>query len=96
MIKSIREYDTDMIPLPRMSEYLLDDFMIPMGLTAEDVSKGTGISLHDVRAILVDAQEITLEISEKLGEYFGVSAMLFYDIQQDLKARAEVYGLALA
>ena len=79
-----------------MSEYLLGDFMTPMGLTAEDVSKGTGISLHDVRAILADAQEITPEVSEKLGAYFGISAMLFYDIQQDLKARAEVYGLALA
>ena len=96
MIEPVREYDTDMIPLPRMSEYLLDDFMIPMGLTAQDVSKGTGISLHDVRAILVDAQEITPEISEKLGEYFGVSAMLFYDIQQDLKARAGVRELEYA
>lgn len=96
MIEPIKEYDMDMIPLPRMSEYLLDDFMTPMGLTAEDVSKGAGISLHDIRAILADAQEITPEISKKLGAYFGISAMLFYDIQQDLKARAEVYGLALA
>ncbi len=96
MIEPIREYDTDMIPLPRMSEYLLDDFMIPMNLTAEDVSKGAGISLHDVRAILADMLEITPEISEKLGEYFGVSAMLFYDIQQDLKARAGVRELEYA
>ena len=96
MIEPIREYNTDMIPLPRMSEYLLDDFMIPMGLTAEDVSKGAGISLHDVRAILADMREITPEISEKLGAYFGVSAMLFYDIQQDLKARAGVRELEYA
>ena len=50
-----------------MSEYLLGDFMTPMGLTAQDVSKGAGISLHDVRAILADAQEITPDVSEKLG-----------------------------
>ena len=96
MIEPIREYDTDMIPLPCMSEYLLDDFMTPMGLTAQDVSKGTGISLHDVRAILADMREITPEISKKLGAYFGVSAMLFYDIQQDLKARAGVRELEYA
>lgn len=93
MIELIREYDMDMIPLPRMSKYLLDDFMTPMNLMAEDVSKGAGIPLYDVRAILADMREITLEISEKLGEYFGVSTMLFYDIQQDLKTRAGVREL---
>lgn len=96
MIEPIREYDNDLIPLPRISEYLLDDFMTPMGLTAQDVSKGAGISLHKVSAILADMQEITPEISEKLGEYFGVSATLFYDIQQDLKARAGVRELEYA
>lgn len=84
------------IPLPRMSEYLLDDFMTPMGLKAEDVSKGSEISLYDVRAILADAQDITPDMSQKLGAYFSVSPMLFYDIQQDLKARAGVRELEYA
>ena len=92
----IRTYDTDLIPLPRMSEYLMDEFMIPMNLTAEDVSKGAGIPLYDVRAMLADAQDITPEVSEKLGVYFGVSPMLFYDIQQDLKQRADIHELAYA
>lgn len=96
MIKPIREYDTDMIPLPRMSEYLLDEFMIPMNLTAQDVSKGAGIPLYDVCSILANAQEITQEISQKLGAFFGVSAMLFFDIQQELKIRSETHELAYA
>ena len=96
MIDTYEEYDRDLIPLPRMSEYLLDEFMIPMNLTAEDISKGTGIPLCDVRAMLADAQEITPEQSEKLGAYFGVSSMLFYDIQQDLKQRAGVHELSYA
>lgn len=96
MIKPLREYDTYKIPLPRISEYLLDDFMTPMGLTAQDVSKGAGISLRDISAMLADMLEVTPEISQKLGEYFGVSATLFYDIQQDLKARAGVRELEYA
>ena len=96
MIGTCEEYDTDLIPLPRMSEYLLDEFMIPMNLTAEDISKGTGIPLYDVCAILADTQEITPEQSEKLGAYFEVSSMLFYDIQQDLKQRAGVHELSYA
>ena len=85
-----------LIPLPRMSEFLLDDFMIPMGLTAHDVATGTGISLKELRAVLADEQEVTPELSEKLGIFFGVSNMLFYDIQEELKERAGVRELAYA
>ena len=87
MIDTYEEYDGDLIPLPCMSEFLLDEFMIPMNLTAKEVSQGTGIPLYDVRAILADTQEITPDVSEKLGAYFGVSSMLFYNIQQDLIQR---------
>lgn len=88
MIDTYDEYE-DLIPLPRMSDYLSGEFMMPMNLTAEEVSKGTEIPLHEIRALLADDAEITPEISEKLGRFFGVSAMLFYDIQQDLLARKQ-------
>ncbi len=79
----------NLIPLPRMSEYLIEDFMIPMGLTALDVSAGAGIPLDTLRALLTDKQQMTQELSKKLGSYFGVSGDLFYDIQQDLNERSE-------
>ena len=79
----------ELIPLPHMSDYIGGEFMTPMNLTAEEVSEGTGIPLHEIRALLADDAEITPEISEKLGRFFGVSAMLFYDIQQDLLARKQ-------
>ncbi len=86
----------NLIPLPRMSEYLLDDFMIPMELTAQEVSAGAGIPLNELRAVLADEQELTPELSGKLGVFFGVSKMLFFDLQEELKARAEVRELAYA
>ena len=86
----------NLIPLPRMSEYLLDDFMTPMGLTVQDVAAGAGISLDELCAVLVDEQEVTPELSKKLGVFFGVSNMLFYDIQAELKERASVCELAYA
>lgn len=88
--------DINSIPLPRMSEFLLDEFMTPMGLTARDLSDGTGLQLYDVRALLADDAQITPEISAKLGSFFGVSDMLFYDIQQDLKKRVAVPELEYA
>ena len=85
-----------LISLPRMSEYLLDDFMTPMGLTVQDISEGTGIPLREMKAVLSDEQEITPEISRKLGKYFGVSEMLFFDIQNELKERADLRELRYA
>ena len=96
MIDTYEEYNENLIPLPRMSDYLVGEFMIPMNLTAEEVSEGTGIPLYEIRALLADAQELTPEISERLGKYFGVSAMLFYNIQQNLKKRAGVRELEYA
>ena len=84
------------IPLPSVSEYLLDDFMTPMGLTVQDISEGTGIPLREMKAVLSDEQEITPEISRKLGKYFGVSEMLFFDIQNELKERADLLELRYA
>ena len=85
-----------LIPLQKISEYLLEDFMIPMGLTEQELAKGTGIPLAELRAVLADEQEVTPELSKKLGVFFGVSSMLFYDIQEELKERAGVRELAYA
>ncbi|MBR1437461.1 MAG: hypothetical protein IJ587_02885 [Synergistaceae bacterium] len=84
------------IPLPLMSEFLLDEFMLPKNITARDLSVGTGIPLWEVRAMLADELDITPEISRKLAAYFGVSSSLFYDIQLDLKQRMGVGELAYA
>ncbi len=77
----------DLIPLPQMSEFLLEDFMLPMKIDEYALSKGTKIPLDKVKAILNNEIDITPEISKKLASFFGVSNMLFYNIQEDLKAR---------
>ena len=77
----------DRIPLPQVSEFLYDEFMLPMNIDAHTLAKGANIPLDIVQSILADTQEITPEISEKLGAFFGVSSMLFYDIQQDIYSR---------
>ena len=97
MIDTYYEHEEDKkIPLPRMSEFLLEEFMLPMHIDARTLSEGTGIPLWELQAMLRDEQEITPESSKRLGLFFGVSDMLFYDIQEDLKERAGVRELALA
>ena len=70
--------------------------MIPMGLTADEVSAGTGIPLHELRRILADEQGLTQCQARRLSSFFGVSGELFYDLQEELKERAGVRELAYA
>ena len=76
------------IPVPKFSEFLLEEFMIPLQLDAQALSLGARIPLNEVQAILRDETEITPEESAQLGAYFGVSDSVFYDMQSALKARA--------
>ncbi|MBR2209377.1 MAG: hypothetical protein IJ859_11270 [Synergistaceae bacterium] len=79
--------EKDFIPLPQVSEFLLEDFMVPMNLSVHDVSEGANIPIYEMQAILNDEIEITPDLSEKLAAFFGVSDMLFYKIQNDIKSR---------
>ncbi len=81
----------NLIPLPTIGEFLLQDFMIPMHLEPQDLSEATKIPLSDIFAILNNVIDITPEISNKLASFFGVSPLLFYNIQQDLKQRAHIH-----
>ena len=74
-----------LIPMPRMKDFLLEDFMIPMNINAKKLSEGTGISLDELNAIFNDELEITPSISKKLAVFLGVSDTLFYDIQNSIR-----------
>ena len=76
------------IPVPTFSEFLLEEFMIPLQLDAQTLSLGVHIPLSEVQAILRDETEITLDESAQLGAFFGVSDSVFYDMQEVLKKRA--------
>ncbi len=78
------------IPIPPISEFLYEDFMLPLCLDALTVSNMADIPLADIRGILADETEITPEISAKLGAVFGISPMLFYNIQCDINTRKEI------
>ena len=83
------------IPLPGMSDFLQEEFMLPMQIDARTLSEGTGIPLWEVEAMLRDEEDVTPENTKRLGSFFGVSDMLFYDIQEDLKERSISYMMKL-
>lgn len=84
------------IPIPEISEFLLQDFMQPLNLSVKEVADGAGVAVDSLQAILNGESEITPIISSKLGKFFNVSAMLFYDIQTDINGRNKALELQYA
>ena len=75
------------IPTPKMSEVLFEDFMKPLGLSAYKLAKGIGVPVSRIQDILHDRRKVTVDTSVRLGRYFGMSDLFFYNIQTDLDLR---------
>lgn len=75
------------IPTPKMSEILKLEFMKPMGLSAYRLAKGTGVPVSRIQDILHDRRKVTVDTSIRLGKFFGVSAKMFLNIQNDIDLR---------
>lgn len=76
-----------MIPTPKMSEILFDEFMKPLHLSAYAVAKGIHVPASRIQAILHDKRKVTLDTSIRLGLFFGVSPKFFINIQNDIDYR---------
>ncbi len=75
------------IPTPRISEILLEEFMIPMGLSAYRLAQEIHVPVSRVQDILHDRRKITADTSLRLAKFFGVSDKYFLDLQNDIDIR---------
>lgn len=76
------------IPVPKISEILLEEFMKPMGISAYRLAKDIHVPVSRIQAILADKRKITVDTSLRLGKYFGVSDRYFLNLQDDIDIRA--------
>ncbi len=75
------------IPTPKMSEFLIEEFMKPLHLSAYKLAKGIGVPVSRIQDILHDRRKVTVDTSVRLARYFGMSDLFFYNIQTDLDLR---------
>ena len=75
------------IPTPTMGEFLLEEFMIPLNISAYRLAHAIHVPVSRIQDILHGRRKITADTSIRLGKYFGVSEMLFLKIQNDLDMR---------
>lgn len=72
---------------PTIGEILKVDFMEPLGLSDDELSKAVNIPILTLKDIINNEQGISIQLSNLLGDYFGVSREFFYKLQKDIDAR---------
>ena len=76
-----------LIETPSMGDILIEDFMMPMGLSAYKLAHDIHVPVSRIQDILHDRRKITADTSLRLAKYFGVSDRYFLDIQNDIDLR---------
>lgn len=77
----------NIIPTPKISEILTEEFMKPLNMSAYAVAKEIYVPTSRILDILHDKRKITVDTSIRLGKLFGVSSKYFLDIQTDIELR---------
>lgn len=77
----------DRIRVPKMSEFLSEDFMKPLHISAYRLAKAINVPVSRIQDILHDRRKITADTSIRLGIYFGVSENFFLNLQNDIDMR---------
>ena len=75
------------VDLPKISEILKEEFMIPLHISAYRLAKDIDVPVSRIQDILHDRRKITAETSIRLGRYFGLSDKYFLNLQIDIDIR---------
>ena len=62
-------------------EILLEDYLVPMGISQNALARALGISPRSINEIVLGRRSITPEMSLKLGKFFKQSAQFWFNIQ---------------
>ena len=77
------------IQTPTVSEILLEEFMIPLNVSAYKLAHSINVPVSRIQDILHDRRKITIDTSIRLGLFFGLSEMYFLNLQNDIDLRNE-------
>src|SRR5438876_11856217 len=79
-------------------EILLQDFLIPMGITQYRLAKDTSVPPRRINEIVRGQRAISADTALRLGRYFGTSERFWLNLQMhfDLEREKERLGCRLA
>ena len=62
-------------------EILLEEFLLPLGLSQNQVARDIGVSPRRINEIILGKRSITADTSIRLGKYFSMSHGFFLGLQ---------------
>ncbi len=77
------------IPNIHPGEILLEEFLIPFGLSAYKLSKDIGVPQTRLSEIIKGRRSITADTALRLSRYFGNSAKFWLGLQNDYDIEEE-------
>lgn len=75
------EYVMDRMPPVHPGEILLEEFLVPLGLSQTKLALDTGMPQSRVQAIVTGKRGISWDTAIRLGAYFGNSAQFWMNCQ---------------
>lgn len=79
-------------------EVLLEDFLVPMGLSQYRLAKDISVPPRRINEIVLGKRSITADTALRLGRYFGTSERFWLNLQTryDLEIERDRLGSRLA
>ena len=69
------------LPPIHPGEFLLKDFLEPLGISSSRLAKDLGVEPHRIHLIVEGDISVTAETALMLAKYFGTSAQLWMNLQ---------------
>jgi addiction module HigA family antidote len=89
-----RTAKADLLPNPTPGEILLEEFLMPMGLSQNALARAIRVPPRRINEIVLGKRAVTADTDLRLARYFGVSEGFFLGLQtdHDLMARKREIG----
>ncbi len=76
-------------------EVLLEEFLIPMHLSQNKLSRDIGVAPRRINEICLGKRAVTVDTAIRLGKYFGIEASFWLNLQnmydmEELRAKKSV------
>ena len=87
----------DKIPPIHPGEILMEEFLVPMGVTQNRLAVSIGVPPRRINEIVHGKRRITADTALRLGRFFSMSAQFWINLQvrYDLEVEMEALGDAL-
>ena len=71
------------LPNPHLGEILLQEFLIPLGLSQNRLAREIGVAPRRINEIVLGKRAVTADTDLRLARYLGMSEGFFLGLQAD-------------